>query len=181
MTTKDITQLHAEICKPLSPLSSEERSRVIQATLILLGETQVSAPNPTPTHPHSSPHHQPTLHKPNQNIQAFLSEKDPKNKGEILACLARYRELNESIEEHSKQDFKTLSAAARRNFDDKNFKRDIENAKRQSGFFNTGSGRDSHKLSYYGQQYVDVLPNREEAVKLKRPKKSSAKKKAPKK
>lgn len=95
---------------------------------------------------------------------------------------ARYREIAEKEESHSKTDLRTvITTGAHRNFDDANFARDMNNAKRQAGFFNLGTGRDTNKLSYYGKQYVDALPDREEAGKLKRPKiggskKSSAKK-----
>jgi hypothetical protein len=107
---------------------------------------------------------------------AFFDQKDPQNKGESLAVAARYRELHGN-DQHSKADLKTVITNAGRNFDDHNFKRDMNNAKRQAGFFNLGTGRDA-KLSYYGKQYVDALPNREGAGALKKPKIGGRKKAA---
>ena len=94
--------------------------------------------------------------------------KDPQNKGEILAVAARYRELS-GEDGHSKADLKIVITEAGRNFDDANFARDLNNAKRQAGFFNLGTGRNS-RLSYYGKHYVDALPDRQAATALKRPK-----------
>src|SRR5207247_3229045 len=71
---------------------------------------------------------------------------------------------------HSKADLKKVIADARRNFDDRNFARDIKNARRQAGLFNLGTERDAYQLSSYGQQYVDALPDKDAASKLKKPK-----------
>jgi len=98
----------------------------------------------------------------------FFHFKDPQNKGEILAVAARYRELK-GEEAHPKSDLKAVIVDAGRNFDDANFARDMNNAKRQAGFFNLGTGRGA-RLSYYGKQYVDALPDRAKAGALKRPK-----------
>ncbi len=165
MTKVSLAQLPAKLYELLAPLTAEDRNRVIQATMILFGQetpavTSTSGGDPNPNHP-----------------QAFLNEKDPKNKGEILAVAARYRELSEKVETHSKVDLKKVITASRRNFDDSNFARDINNAKRQAGFFNLGAGRDASRLSSYGQQYVDALPDRDAASKLRRPKVGSSRKK----
>lgn len=186
MAKMNMAQLPAKLYELLSPLEPEERVRVVQATMILFGENLPSGlANGSAGQKQNLGDGIGSRDGIQDNIQAFLDEKTPKNKGETLAVVARYRELKDNIETHSKADFKLLITDARRNFDDRNFARDINNAKRQSGFFNLGSGRDANKLSYYGQQFVDALPDRDAAAKIERPKvggkkknKKSSKKKA---
>jgi hypothetical protein len=163
MPTPNVAQLPAKLYELLSPLTPEERARVVQATLILFGDEQTTPIEP-PDKPGGSGGASPS------DAGAFFDEKAPQNKGEILAVAARFRERTEKEETHAKADLKKVITGARRNFDDHNFGRDINNAKRQAGFFNMGTGRDASKLSYYGQQFVDALPDREAAAKLKRPK-----------
>jgi hypothetical protein len=169
MSKTPIAQIPAKLHEILSPLSPDDRSRVLQATLILCGDNLQSvlpgAPAPAATPPASPP-----SAASSTDAGAFLDKKAPANKGEILAVAARYREQILKEQTHSKADLKKVITDARRNFDDNNFGRDLNNAKRQAGFFNLGTGRDASKLSYYGQQFVDALPDREAASKLKRPK-----------
>lgn len=167
---KNIADTSVELFKLLESYSTEERQRIIQAATILLGDTVV------PMGPASG---KPTLGAPavTDGAQAFFAEKDPRNKGEELAVAARYRELTVGAEEHSKVDIKDVFAEARRNFDDKNFGRDIDNARRQAGLFNLGTSRDANKLSYHGQQFVDALPDRDAASKHKKKKTKTVKKK----
>jgi hypothetical protein len=169
MPKTNVAQLPAKLYELLSPLSPEERTRVVQATMILFGE---GAPAPPPGEATT-----PAANDPG----AFFDKKGPKNKGETLAVAARFRELNQNEETHTKADLKAVVTSARRNFDDSNFARDINNAKRQAGFFNLGTGRDTSKLSYYGQQFVDALPDREAASKLNRPRVGGGRKRATKK
>ena len=61
--------------------------------------------------------------------------------------------------------------AARRNFDDGNYRRDIENA-RVKGLFNRG--KTEAVLSHFGQSVVDTLPDRAGLKELKKPKRTSA-------
>lgn len=178
MAKLSVAQLPAKLYELLSPLSPEERVRVVQATMILFGENLPSGSTNGPGGQNQdSVGGTGSGDRVQDNIQTFLDEKNPKNKGEMLAVVARYRELKDGIETHSKADFKNLITSARRNFDDSNFARDINNAKRQAGFFNLGSGRDANKLSYYGQQFVDALPDKDAAAKIKRPKVGGNKKK----
>lgn len=167
---KKVVDTSVEIFNLLEPYSPEERQRIIHAAIILLGDTPVF---PGKTSRGTQ------LFNPSVvsgGAQEFFAEKNPKNKGEELAVAARYIELTASVEEISKADFKAVFAEARRNFDDKNFSRDIDNAKRQAGLFNIGTGRDANKLSYQGQQFVDALPDRDTALKHKRKKVKTAKK-----
>ena len=161
---KNIANTSVELVKLLEPYSTEERQRIIQATVILLGDINIPiAPNlktPGSFEPKAV----------SGKAKEFFEQKNPKNKGEQLAVAARYREETIGVEEHSKADLKAVFAEARRNFDDKNFHRDIDNARRQAGLFNLGTGRDVNKLSYQGQQFVDTLPDRDAASKHKKKK-----------
>lgn len=174
MAKTNIAQLPAKLYELLSRLSSEERARVVQATMVLFGDDPSAT---TLTGGDAASGAAAGVGTTAQGAQAFLDQKHPRNKGEMLAVVARYRELVEKTDTHSKADFKRVITSARRNFDDSNFTRDINNAKRQAGFFNTGTGRDASKLSYYGQQFVDALPNRDAVGKLKRPRVGGGKKK----
>ena len=173
MAKLNVAQLPAKLYELLEPFSPDERVRIVQATMILFGDDQVSAATATASVRSSAAAALPGGAPSPQN---YFDEKTPKSKGELLAVAARYREKYESVDTHSKADLKKVITDARRNFDDHNFARDINNAKRQAGFFNTGTGRDASKLSYYGLNFVDALPNRDDAGKLKRPGKKSKKK-----
>lgn len=172
MAKPDLAKISTKLYELLSPLSSEERGRAIQATIILFGDPPI-ADAISGTSPRGT-----RLSVGSNTPHGFMEEKAPANKGETFAVAARYRELVDKRESHSKADLKKVITDARRNFDNKNFGRDIKNARRQAGFFNLGTGPDSHTLSYYGQQYVDALPDREAASKLKRPTIRRATKKA---
>lgn len=158
---KNIANTSVELLKLLEPYSTEERQRIIQATVILLGDISI---------PIASNLKIPDSKAVSGKAKEFFELKNPKNKGEELAVAARYREETLGAEEHSKADLKAIFAEARRNFDDKNFSRDIDNARRQAGLFNLGTGRDANKLSYQGQQFVDALPDRDVASKHKKKK-----------
>ena len=174
MATVNVAQVPAKLYELLSPLTPEERTRVVKATLILFGDEPLGVGAPAAESTLASGQ----TPAPPTDAGAFFDLKDPKNKGEVLAVAARYREQCEKQESHTKADLKKVITDARRNFDDSNFARDINNAKRQAGFFNLNTGRDANKLSYYGQQFVDALPDREAAGKLKRPKVGTGKRKS---
>lgn len=162
--SNNLAQIREKLYQLLSPLTPEERARIVQSTLILFGDQE------TPIVGTGGGNLNPA--QPSQQLgseQEYFQTKNPKNKGEELAVAARYREEKQRAETHSKADLKKVITDARRNFDDKNFGRDLNNAKRQAGFFNTGTARNASKLSYYGQQFVDALPNRDAAAKIKRP------------
>lgn len=109
--------------------------------------------------------------------QQFFNEKDPQTKGEELAVAARYREQHKNFNTHQKDDLRNVIREARRNFDDNHFRRDLGNAKTK-GLFNKGK---ENTLAYYGQHYVDALPDRVAARKIRKPKRASKKTKAKKK
>jgi hypothetical protein len=174
MAKTNVAQLAVKIYGLLSPLESADRGRVVQAALVLLGEEQAS--HKSPSKPGSAGGSNPSRSTSDPGI--FIDQKSPANKGEVLAVAARFRELQLKEENHSKADLKKVITDARRNFDDTHFSRDMNNARRQAGFFNLGTGRDACKLSYYGQQFVDALPDREAAAKISRPKIGGARKRA---
>lgn len=159
----EITQKSYDLLKVLE---SDERARVIVAVQTLFGDapnTGTAAPL-TPVLATSATSKGAVANA--SDIRTFFDQKAPENKGEELAVAARYRELNQDASAHTKEDFETAIRAARRNFDSKNFTRDLNNAKIK-GLFNKGK---DHTLAYYGQGYVDALPDREALKKLRRPK-----------
>ena len=113
--------------------------------------------------------------------QDYFNLKEPANKGELLAVAARFLEKSENTESCKRDQIKKAILDSRRNFDAANFLRDMKNATSQAGFFNKGGSNGEYALSYFGQQFVDALPDRVAAKAIKRPgtkKKPAAKKKA---
>lgn len=165
MTKTSLADIPGKLYAILEPLNAEDRAKAVRATLVLFGDEIPNEPS-LRTPPSGGTNATVTDYG---DVAEFFNQKDPKNKGEVLAVAARYREINEQQESHSKSDLKKVVTDSHRNFDDSNFGRDINNAKRQAGFFVLGGDRDAHKLSYYGKQYVDALPDREAAGELKRP------------
>ena len=97
----------------------------------------------------------------------YFRTKNPQGLMEVLAVAARYRELTESADAHTKEQLDAVFRSARRNAP-ANFSRDLNNAKKQQ-YFNSG---DEIVLSHYGQSYVEALPDREAARAVARPKKA---------
>ncbi|MHB1141926.1 MAG: hypothetical protein ACYC1T_09230 [Sulfuricaulis sp.] len=157
MTKKSIADTSAELYKLLEAFSSEERERIVRGTLTLFGDSGVELSNDGGSTSSGS-----SGFKVNsKDAKAFFDQKAPNSKIEELAVAARFRELTSQAERHTKEQFKEVATGARRNFDNNNFARDINNA-RNSGLFNKGGSiKEGFTLSYYGQNYVDVLPDRE--------------------
>lgn len=103
---------------------------------------------------------------------AYFEARGPQGLMEVLAVAARYREVAEGAESHTKEELDAVFRAARRN-PPANFYRDLRNAKQQQ-YFNTGT---DIVLSHYGQRYVDALPDRDAARAIVRPRKPVGKKK----
>lgn len=172
MTTKSVADASAELYKLLEGFTSEERGRIVKGTLMLFGEVVPTAGMElrggedidTPAAVGGAGF---------KDARAFFETKAPTSKIEELAVAARFREQKEGAERHTKKEFASVITNARRNFDAHNFKRDLDNA-RTAGFFNKGgSEKEGFILSYYGQNYVDALPDREKLKTLKRPKKAA--------
>jgi hypothetical protein len=168
---KSLGQLSNEIFGLLESLTPEDRAKVISAVMSLFGEA----------FPPSGGGHQPqqggASHNPSNSstpagsltAQQYWASKQPKNKGEMLAVAAKFREEKNGDEPSTRDDFATFFSDARQNFDKGNFLRDMRNAQLQAHLFNKGTARGQYQLSFYGQQYVDALPDREMVKKLKRP------------
>lgn len=102
----------------------------------------------------------------------YFEARNPQGLMEVLAVAARYREVAEGAETHTKEELDAVFRAARRN-PPTNFYRDLKNAKQQQ-YFNIGT---DIVLSHYGQRYVDALPDRDAARAIARPRKPVGKKK----
>jgi hypothetical protein len=177
MAKTNIAQIPAKLYELLEPLDSDERAKVIQATLILFGDAPLASTLNREADDGQNGNANSDEEGSVRDPKSFFELKQPQNKGEELAVAARYRELKEDVHVHNKEELTKVFTDARRNFDSSNYSRDIKNARSQAGFFNKGTGKNSEKLSYFGQNYVDALPNRDAAKKLSRPVKKSSKKK----
>jgi hypothetical protein len=180
MSKENIVEIAGKVCNLLQPLESLDRQRVIQASLVLLGEpTTLSIPQGGSPSRLMQPIGAPTATN-NLNVgdaYQYFQQKDPHNKIECFAVAARFLEQHQSAVTCSKDELKSVigTKGARRNFDEKNFQRDIDNA-RTKGLFNRGADeKGQFTLSYYGQQYVDALPDRAKAKALRKPKKANRK------
>lgn len=99
----------------------------------------------------------------------YFNNKNPENRGELLAIAARYLEISQNKEVLIKDDFATVLKEARRNFDSSNFSRDMRNAVNNAKLFMSGGERETYKLSFYGQEYADNMPDKEKIKLIKRP------------
>jgi hypothetical protein len=183
MAVPNIAQVSAKLFDLLKHLEPTERQRVVAATMMLFGEAAPSPGTIAGATPNRAAGSAQATGGGGQTPKSFLDAKDPQNKSEALAVAARFRELVENSESHTKDQLREVFAAARRNFDSSNYSKDIRNARNQSGYFNKSTAKGSETLSYYGQNYVDALPDREAAKDIARPKvrpksKGASKKKA---
>jgi hypothetical protein len=153
----------------LDGLLPEERTRAIRAALVLLGDA-----NPDLMDGGTGVGGAPAFSAAGRKAgtvseKVYLDEKNPRDKGEELAVAARYREEHLGATECTKEELGAVIRAARRNFDDRHFKRDLENA-RIKGLFNRGTAKNAAVLSHYGQGYVDAMPDRKAVKALSKPK-----------
>ena len=145
-----------KIVTVLETLEATDRERVIQAALTLLGDDGSSL----------DVHGIPQVRgisgggRGKAGEKTYFDAKNPRMKIEELAVAARYLEEAEKAGSYTRADLERVIKAARRNFDARNFRRDLENA-RAANLFTRGTGRDSIVMSSHGQNYVDSLPNRE--------------------
>jgi len=167
MTTKSVVDATAELYRLLEGFTSEERSRILKGTAALFGDV-IPPDQPSDTAGNTGR----AISAATTDPRTFFESKAPNSKIEELAVAARFRELSEKAERHTREQFSVVITGARRNFDGHNFSRDINNARNGSFFNKGGSEKDGFTLSYYGQNYVDALPDRDKAKKLKKPKKA---------
>ena len=175
MAKNKIMEATGKIVAILDSFNSEERVRVIQAALTVLGEDPFPGSVASGSDGDARPRQVAGLENGAGAVSAktYFKSKEPKFKGEELATAARYREQHTEAEASTKNDLKAVFKDARRNFDANNFLKDLNNA-RTKGLFNKGTGKDSAVLSHYGQNYVDAMPDRDAMKKLRKPKRASA-------
>lgn len=166
----DLAGITTQIHGLLHGLEPTDRQRAIAAALTLLGDVYIPAAGSggftaiAAAAPLASPS---DIRHGSGGVMAardFFASKDPKNKVEELSVAARYREIYESAENHTKEQLAQVIKAARRNFDSTNFARDLANAK-TAKLFSLGK---ENALSYTGQQFVDALPDRERALAMRK-------------
>jgi hypothetical protein len=140
-----------------------DRLKIISAALTLLGDNFNPGAAGRPAGPFING--TPKPNGPTGDAIQYFEQKDPRNKIEELAVAARFREETEGAVGHSKEQLAAVIKSARRNFDARNFARDMGNAK-TAKLFSLGA---ENQLSYAGQKYVDALPNRELAAAARKP------------
>ena len=157
-----VVEAGSAIYEILEPLEGPERQRAVAGAMALLGESMATVPEQgglaTPEvakHPALQP----------GDLHSYLAEKEPGSKVEKLAVAARYAELRENLPTLKKEDFQRILEAAGEYFDGEQFSQDIWNA-RKKGLFKVPTNG-TYSLSAPGQQYVDALPNRQEAKKVR--------------
>lgn len=170
---KNIAAVTGNLYEILEPLESEDRKKAVAAAMMLLGESGIQAGSVDGDDADGGERNDDALDSNElRSVRAFFDAKDPQNKIEELAVAARYREQKEGAHEHTKDDLEKAAKDARRNFDSSNYSRDINNAK-VKGLFTRGR---ENKLAYYGQEYVDTLPDRDALSQLRKPRTSGKKK-----
>ena len=181
--TSNLGEVTNRVYGILHLLEEGDRARVLNSVHQLFGSISPS-PNGTTGNPPSTGASPPRPDHAGVSAKDFYAHKNPATKGEstlsrgeLLAVAARYREQYKSADHHTAEDFSAFFKDARQNFDKKNFVRDMKNAQHVAKLFNTGGPRGQYQLSYYGQQFIDALPDREAARKIKRPGRKKTKKK----
>lgn len=169
MSKKNLGESSKELYELLSGLDKDDRRKVLQSVLALFGEENVSAPGAEPGKDKVKKVGDQTSGFTAMGAKEFLSQKNPENRGEVLAVAARYLELVNQLEVIRKENFKEVFKEARRNFDSGNFVRDMTNAIHNAKLFISGGEKETYKLSFYGQEYVDALPDRDVVRLIKRP------------
>lgn len=166
MATPDLAEATVKIHSLLKEFDEPaDRQKVISAALTLLGDVFIPPVHGRPSAAGPATGAAPAMAGATLDPIQFFEQKDPRNKIEELAVAARFRELTENAESHTKEQLGLVIKSARRNFDVRNFARDMGNAK-TAKMFNLGS---ENALSYAGQKYVDALPNRELAAAARKP------------
>ena len=124
MAKVNIAQLPGKLYDLLKDLEFEERQRVVAATLLLFGDPPANSVNVNSV---VTPPIGGTTGSGIPTAKSYMDKKDPQNKGEMLAVAARFRELYEEAETHTKEQIQKIFSDARRNFDSGNYARDMKN------------------------------------------------------
>lgn len=189
MAKKDMSTASSEMFKLLEQFDEIERQRLVKGVLTLFGDdvSQLGGPGTVGAGAGvaaATPAAAVAINaggggKLAANAGDFFALKSPQGKSEELATAARWHESKTKESDITKEIIKSVFDEARRNFDGAHYARDMGNAK-IAGFFTKG-GKGVFKLSYFGQNFIDTLPNRENVKDLRRPgarKKAKKKKKA---
>jgi hypothetical protein len=194
-----IASVSSQVYGLLEPFEKDERLRIVNGVLTLLGEGTVSSPSRGSGSGTGSGgggaasvgggagasggdvHQVADVRK---GARAYFDLKRPQGKSEELATAARFHELTKDGAAATKADLeRIISTEARRGFRTSNFPRDIENARGAKLFNPGGSSTGGYTLSYVGQNFVDALPDRKAAKAFKKetrgaPRKGKKKKRA---
>lgn len=179
MSATKIIDVTSKLFALLEPLESGDRSRAIQAAFVLLNEALPIDAGPDGALAGRAGGPKQRTHSGDVTEKDYFALKAPESKIEELAVAAGFREEYMGASESTREDLAGVFRAARRNFDAKNYGRDLSNAK-VKGLFSKGNGRNV-VLSHHGQTYVDTLPDREALKQLRVPRKAAAKRTAAKK
>ncbi len=168
MSKVNLGEVSKELYDLLAGLDEDDRARVVTSVMALFGDAPINFNNTAGSNSGAGGYDE-QVSNHNGSAKDFFSQKAPENRGEALAVAARFLELNEDREIVSNEDLHQVFKDARRNFDSKNFSRDMRNAVHNGKFFLSGGERNTYKLSFYGQEYVDALPEKEKAKAIKKP------------
>jgi hypothetical protein len=162
----------------LEPHDDETRQKAVHAVQVLFGDSRESNPSrsangASPTAGHTSDNG--SNLDLTSNAAEYFDRKQPISKIEELATAVRFIEIRTQNDSVTKSDIEDVFVAARRNFDVRNFRRDIDNAKTK-GLFTKSRDKGVFTLSHFGQKYVDALPNREALAQLIKPKSAGRRK-----
>jgi len=144
----------SKVVGELQKLEDADRARTIKAILAFFGADPTQLRNDE-----DAGLANPAARREVGSAVAYFDQKQPKSKVEELAVGTRYREEVAKSEMSTQEELRAVFREARRNFDVKNFRRDIENA-RNRNLFTRGTGRGVVQLSAVGQKMVDALPDR---------------------
>lgn len=169
MAKQNLGEISKKVYDLLSGLNDDERIRIVQAALALFGDAEglVATNGSVQNKGFEDGSTATRSNTTSANAKEFFRKKDPRDRGEQLAVAARFLEEHEGLETLTKEDFERAFKDAKRSFDKRNFSRDMSNAKGNAKLFISGGKPRTYKLSFYGEEYVDALPDREAASKLK--------------
>ena len=177
MAKNKILEATNKVVAVLQGFDSEDRRRVIDAALLVLRDASHDFRDSNNGGGESNDGGTRTIDRPSTRgpsgkvtPKSYVDSKDPDGKVEEIAVAARYRELYENADVSTKEEIAEVlgQKGARRNFNAVKFRRDTDNG-RQTGLFTKGSARGTVVLSHYGQEYVDLLPDREKVKALRKP------------
>jgi hypothetical protein len=166
---KNIGQLTGEVYALLEGQEKEESIKILASVATLLGiDVPKTSFNQQGANNTGNNNNNGATNATNNNAKKYFGDKAPNNKSEEFAVAAKFRVDTGAGESHSKEDLKAIiKTQAKRTFDDKNFSRDIDNA-RKGKFFIPGDAKGEYILSDVGEKYVDALPDRAAAAETKK-------------